>query len=546
MSERQGPSPGPRRGGRRPDQVEDTTPRGERFGGIGSRIAWLLRVHRLCYDGGSLSRSSDFLRRLEAMGQMANPTRVTRWESTQTAVLSAAPIYERALGLPAGRLTSVLAGVERSLSPVPPLEQPIRPVPPGRLHHELDELLERLDEAPRSASDWFELSSLFQGRDELFLPRSLWRRGADSLVDEMARSVGTAYVTRFEALRGLLARPAAQPHVLAAIHDYITDPDCQVIPDPLTVLQSIRARPVVELVHSLLDHHHTDVRRWAAWTAVGKIVRAQVEDDQLAPLVRDLVEVASADDRVLPDLRDVVDLLPGEHRARVARLLRHTAPLPPSNGAAPARAPDRGPTRLAGRIAGAAEQRLGVSGSDPMLDRLIEEALWHGFAERRHQAALLLMCSPYSLPVAEACAPELAGSGSDRCDGEPHAPESPGLMRLLSYLAGRPQRPEIHRHAVAKTCPLQYTALQAFAHLRPDGDSDAVREVVGSPRQGVSRAAVYALGMRGAPQLRDLAADPRVPESPRAGAAWWIEHGPALFDPLGPGPQSGATGKASG
>ena len=71
-------------------------------------------------------------------------------------------------------------------------------------HLRLDHLLDILLSDKATGPDWTEFGYFVSAPDMLYLHGSVWRELTFRLVDQMARSVGLAYLQRFETIRILL------------------------------------------------------------------------------------------------------------------------------------------------------------------------------------------------------------------------------------------------------------------------------------------------------------------------------------------------------
>ena len=98
--------------------------------------------------------------------------------------------------------------------------------------------------------DWTEFGYFVCAPDMLYLHGSVWRELTYRLVDQMARSVGLAYLQRFETIRILLEHRIAQSWLLRAAGDYLSDPAVQIVNDPVGVLE---ISPTAEAAAVLLE-----------------------------------------------------------------------------------------------------------------------------------------------------------------------------------------------------------------------------------------------------------------------------------------------------
>jgi hypothetical protein len=165
---------------------------------------------------------------------------------------------------------------------------------------------------------------------------------------------------------------------------------------------------------------------------------------------------------------------------------------------------------------------------EPMLERLVEEALAHRVAERRFQAALSIALSPYRTRVARGAARLLL----DGVAGDPSLGDR--VLVLLTVVATEEQRDLMRSLAEDPSSPHHVGALVALAHIPPSGVPAPVDLwPFRSPQdaeQETLRAAVYCAGMTGDPVLKQLQVDESQPEWVRIAAGWWLREGPAIHE----------------
>jgi HEAT repeat protein len=164
-----------------------------------------------------------------------------------------------------------------------------------------------------------------------------------------------------------------------------------------------------------------------------------------------------------------------------------------------------------------------------MLARLVREAMFHGHEERRHHASVLLRSSPYRAALAAVLADRVTAREA----------EHGRAMILLSYLAGPSERAQLATVASDATHggAVRSSALHGLGHVGVEAYADAALAAVNDPQPSVARAALYALGMSGGPEIFELStASPHsgsvFPEVRRA-ATWWQRVGPAVRDCAG-------------
>ena len=146
---------------------------------------------------------------LSDIGLQADRSAVSRWESGKMqprfSVLTA---YERVLDLPPGQLSSVVNALRRAYAPEGQRSwAPVLDPQSDAFHLRLDYLLDVLMSDKAIGPDWTEFGYYVCAPDMLYLHGSVWRELTTRLVDQMTRSVGLAYLQRFETIRMLLGAP---------------------------------------------------------------------------------------------------------------------------------------------------------------------------------------------------------------------------------------------------------------------------------------------------------------------------------------------------
>jgi hypothetical protein len=175
------------------------------------------------------------------------------------------------------------------------------------------------------------------------------------------------------------------------------------------------------------------------------------------------------------------------------------------------------PPPLTARFVEEARAASGID-EDPMLARLLHEFLAGDFVERQHQAALMMLASPYRSALA---ASALGVVGESR-DVEDRAI----ALHLLTYLAGPEHVARLSSLLPLVPLELRNTVVRALTHASASAHV-SLDGLAGVP--GVSDGEIlYAAGMSGHPDLHALAADPTRPHDERAGAKWWIDAGAAV------------------
>lgn len=524
-------SPPSRRRGRPYRFPEDASSFTKVHGGVDQRVAWLLGSSRIHASDPDMAHRDQFVAALKNIGFVADQARVSRWESGGHRVPDhVVAAYEQVLGLAPGHISAAINGLRRSLAPEPDHHGAVT-TSPEHLHEHLDKLFEQVDgEKPHGAS-WLELTSYLATHPQIYLRDKSWMQLADSLIFELGRSAGAAYIRRFEALRTLVRHPGAQRHVVKSIGAFVTDPAAQVVMHPLTLLQEVEHRRAGDLAMRMLTSGTGMLQQGAAWVTATKIARGHFDEETLKQLEAAVIMLLATHSRSLPDV-DVLDVaarLPEHSCTRILLALRDS-PIQPRFEVllrTGEMLPHDITSHVASRIAESAEAATPPPyriEPDTMLQRLVREALFHGHQERRHQASVLLTVGPYRSGVAAACAHAVDNSD------DAVALQAVMLLRHLATEAERDQlltwakggsRPEIRGHALI-------TLGRLPKGIRPQDEPVVLQWLDGGNKRPTKRASLYALGMGGASALASL--KEHDDKFVRRGADWWMRTGPAIHE----------------
>lgn len=537
------PNASSRRRGRPYRFPEDSSPLSRVHGGVDQRVAWLLSASRIHAHDPGMAHRDQFVEQLKARGVAADQARVSRWESgAQRVPDRIVTAYEQVLGLAEHHLSAPIHGVRRSLDPD---HEHIEPVSADALtiHEDLDRLFEAVEpeeeRAESHGSDWLALTSYLATHPQIYLRDKSWTQLAESLISQMGRAVGTAYIRRFEALRTLVRHPGAQRHVVKTIGAFVTDPAAQVVMHPLTLLQEVEHPRAGELAIRMLATGSGMLQQGAAWTTAAKAARGHFDAEALTQLEGLVLMLLATHSRSLPevDLLDVVARLPEPATRRVLTalkdspagprlelLLRTGEVLPPDVTRHVAR-------QVADQAQTATPAPYHVE-PDLMLERLLREALFHGHQERRHQAAVLLSVSPYRPGLSKALARVV--EHSDRAVAKRAA-------MLMRHLCTESERDHLLTWARDHHQPeVRGAAILSLGRLEEGLDHEEEQVVLASldgATPPLRRACIYALGMTASPALSRLA-DAEDDDLARRAAAWWRRTGPAIHEPSTIGGQS--------
>lgn len=526
--------PGPKRRGRPLRLPEDDNPLHRVHGGVNNRVAWLLATSRIYAGDPELAHRDKFVVALNELGVAADQARVSRWESGHLRVPDRIVVaYEQVLGAGPGKLAAAVNGVRRALEPHSPGNEVVLTTP-ETLHRELDKLFDHAYDDGHG-SDWLALTNYLAIHPNIYLRPETWTDLANRLITEMARATGAGFTRRFEATRTLIRHPGAQRHVVRAIGVFVTDPDAQSVVYPLTLLQEVPHPRSQELVMRLLGTSSGMLQQGAAWVAATKLARGHFDLTAQRRLEGLAVLMIAAGPRATPDVDifDVAARLSEESQARVVTAVRESTTYPRLERLL--RTGEVMPKRVTREVSAQVAARTQELTPPPyrlepdlMLERLVREALFHGHQERRHQAAILLTVSPYRDGVARAV--------TEVADETAEAEVARRSAALLRYLGTEEQRSDLLGWARAGDRPeVRDHALISLGRLpggmTPDCNAVVMDALTTSTVPEVQRAAMYALGMSGAPQLADLAANGD--DFQRRAAQWWIRIGPAIHEASG-------------
>jgi hypothetical protein len=397
-------------------------------------------------------------------------------------------------------------------------------------HLRLDHLLDILLSDKATGPDWTEFGYFVSAPDMLYLHGSVWRELTFRLVDQMARSVGLAYLQRFETIRILLEHRIAQSWLLRAAGEYLSDPSVQIVNDPVGVLE---ISPAPEAAAVLLEKFvQTESESVFEATIAGiayKVGMGQFSPSDLDHIEATLMRAMHHREREISGLEEVMIAMPEAARDRLmeaSRGLHGHQDLATVAAHGEWVRPDTA-RRVSQQLADRIRAELPASklyDEDPMTPRIIREALFSARGEHRHHASLSLLGSPFRKPLARALADQIESAGWDD-------PSVPRMQRLLRYLAGTEQEPLLLRWAAtAPDSALRDIAL-TLGHLPPSGaDLGVLVDRLKGDNTMLDRAILYGLGMRQDKSLIGLANDEGRPVELRNAASWWLRQGGAVLD----------------
>lgn len=508
------------------------------------RIAWMLRVSRLYGTDERLSVANEFARAFHggSWGRDVDGSQINRWELVkQHARHPVLQRYEELLGLSRNALVAVADLIyreKRGRPGRPHLERP--PDSDGIRPARLGDVVDRaLSADSMSGDDWDDLTSdLDAVRTVLPAGKPGWAKIVERLAMELAIAENIQWIQRNEAMVRFIGDPVCTPMVIAVCVALSSDPRSQVSSELLGMLE-ITPHPdaIARLIRSISAPVNELARRGAWWAAAEKIGRGHLRQPDLITLAKHAKGLLSGYEGH-PDCRSaaasVLHRVPHGVSPALLKSLRLTD------------ADDAVRNVLSGgRILGSdaatvtanriAQAVLGLMprkelSADPILPELLADALFDPHVTTRIGALALMRATPYRGYIANVLAMELALGAVWS-----HSDLAAGLLRALTFLGAPRQRKCLEELALAADhLPprLRGTVIHALAHC---GESDSstefwtaliARHLVNRTlplESHVADGLIYALGtQRRFASLRNLRANPAVPEPVRASASWWL------------------------
>ncbi len=491
--------------------VDDVTPLNGPTIDVASRIAWTMRMARVTAD------VPDSRMKVVAAEIGTSPARMSRAETGQLRDGWLVDGYERALGMPEGALRAPVDVLARTFPASSPPDA--RPGTPISSVAELSDLTERLDAGESvTGGDWLRWARSIARTGNIGLPVPVAHRVIRRLVEELARSCGHGYPTRYEALARIRGSDYGFLVLQAARHE-VAHPQAQGLADLLSAVGEAVTSDAVEWCLGLLSHERPYIALCGALALenMGEISPAGTFwPDVLAPLVRafDTAEPGSSQEEWAAHLLRLVPVATWPTTP-----LRPARQLPPAPGVEgfERHAANR-QWRLCEEVADDVARTAGV-GEQPMLARLLFD-IGYGHWESRAVTAYMLL----------GAVPALAHPLWDRfgtlVDAEPDERIRHRMARRLhGALSGRASGPAgtwlDSSDPVLRAC-----ALQMIGSAGELIDPGAIRRALADP--ATVRAATYALGMSGHPELARVARDQGLDDQVRGSAQWWLERGPRV------------------
>lgn len=498
---------------RTPDVLDDPTPLDAPGVDVRVRVAWLLRMSRsVGVDGVSIS-VTDMAALLRDQGLSATPPSVSGWETGRVAPSAAVvEAYERALGRSPGTLRGAMDVLRRSFGVA---ARPMNAMSPSMA--DVDRACAPVVAGGEvTGAEWLHFCDTALGVQP-GLPSSLVRPAVDRMVSELARSVFTAYLTRYESL-ALLRCGQYADLVLDALSDYVDQPGTQILADPLSVAAERADGPGLDLLLTNLGSEETLRVRGAAF-GIENLHQNGLPSGLWRRVVDPYVaahRAARGDRERSAQLEALWPLLPREVReAAEPRLLR---PPPAAPSRTVADRDRRAQLALSARIADRVCAEVGIV-PQPLLARLVHEAAFDHRRTRVFTSSVLLMASPVRGVLGEV----VGEVGHDETD--PVLRER--LAELLVSLGDHRCVPHVTRWVDSGDPDLVAPGLVALAHVRGPLDDTVLNRLLEQPGV-VGRRALYYAGMVGHDAVGRIAADATHPQ--HAAARWWQQQGPVVTD----------------
>jgi hypothetical protein len=494
---------------RKAEPIDDRTPLTASRIDIPARIGWLLRTSR-SLAGLSLRDMSAALR---AHDVVLSATSLSRIESEGQRSGAALDGYAAVLGLPQGALRAPVEIVSRSFSYGPPA----RPEPMTLSLERFSAAVEAITAEHPCGGSWLEFARHHASDAGFGLPTGLMEPQVRRLADELCRSVTvTARSTRYEAL-ALLRCSAYGDLVDSVLREMVLDPGAQVVDRLTSVLAEQPTPALVQWAGTLLRHESIQVARGASYALQGMLVTGglPVTDwERLVPRIEDAWHGDGPDAMRRAMLTDLCAALPPSMQERIRRTCQ-VEPPPPPGPQAWSRSRSNAHYGFARSIAGAACARLRHH-EEPLLERLLFEAMFDPRGVRRSNAPLWLASSPF----ARVLAPVLVERHGDGPDGASGA----AALRIAVWCHGGEEVPDAEALLGSRDAGEFEAAAAMSGRSGRRLPQDALeRGLAGS--ESTVRSTLQALAMVEDPRLADIASDRGFPEPTRRAARWWTEHG---------------------
>lgn len=526
---------GVRRRGRPYRLPSDPSPHDAPLVSANHRIAWLLGVSRIHADDPDLAMRARFMLALQETGAVVDATRMSRWESGKVRVSpEVISAYEKVLGRPAGELG--LVATTLSHTAMIPLPNERTAQDPLAIHQQLDAHFSLVfgtgSQGARSSDQvdgttWMRLATLLTRQPHIYLLPETWTSVTETLTSDLARSGGSAYRQRLEALRVLVGHPVSQDHAVRAIGSIVTGPAAEFVVHPLALLAEIDGPKVTSLLLKTYNRSPGRLRAGAAWAIAGRVTKGHFRPEEVDVLAASVVELLRRSGSPIErlDALTVYAALPESAQTAVAHALRRDPEIRASLHLARTESslyPLIVTLNTTATIADIAQEATPVTyvvERDQMLHRLVHEMLFHVRHDRRQEAAILLGASPYRAALVE---PLLAlASGTDEIT-------STTAIIGLHHLADPAHRDHLFEVALQDPRPVvRIVALTTAAEVIGTLTSADSARLLARPDRGAAEIAAvrHLLGRGRSPELSVIAAG----DGPGASnAQWWLDNPPIL------------------
>jgi hypothetical protein len=361
----------------------------------------------------------------------------------------------------------------------------------------------------------------------MYVHGKVWDALSHKLINQLARSVGVAYLQRLEAVRLLLEHRVAHPWLLKAVGDYLDDDAVQIINDPMGILEISQAPVAAEVIlERLFTTQSQDVFGAAVDAAAIKIQDDFYGPQEIRKIEHVVLAKLSEPNATASGLEELINALPEDSQARLlagSRGIVGHQELVEVAAHGERFSPDT-TRRVSQRIADTIREQLPAGNlydDDKMTPRLIREALFSALSNRMHFASIALVGSPFRPYLAAALADEIQQVGLDD-------PLAPRFARLLRYTASPAQEERLLEWLPKAPSQVARDMALTLGHLPSDRPLDEMVTLIAGDRSVLDRALLYGLGMRRAEALSRVAEDPEQPEHVRAAAQWWMRQGGAV------------------
>ena len=507
----------PDRRGRKADRPVDRTRFEDSTVDVEARSGFLLRHNREYGANADLATGTAMVRALREFGVGASPAEVSNWERGAVAapgrVIEA---YEVLTGAAPGSLRGIVETMRRCYGAVRVAQRRRDQVVLG-----LDEVTSRcqvvFEGTPRGV-DWLRFADLL-GDERVTLPAFLVVEPFTRLVSEMCRSISVAYLTRYEAVASVLAGPYA-PQARRAVLDAIRDEHAQVVMDPIVALSESPDPEVLGWLVGLLRDRRPNIARGAVYAIDNALVTGRVDDETVALIASAVVEAYPVlDERTRLASASVIRMLP---RDRVASLLDRVGDSAPANLGNLRTPEERAPLlEIAEAMHDEVNRLREHSGTEPLLSRLIYEAVFEERATRRFHALSMLKAVPYYTTIAEV-------NATVAREHEELLVRQLATEALLHF--GQAPSADTVVELVTSADPDRCRGgLVACAHQGIMLPAELLEPLL-DPEKPVWNTAFYAAGMTGHALIDRFAEDPAADRRLRGAAQWWRREGTAVRD----------------